>query len=180
MGSKVKCPSCGAKNDQSSRRCRLCTDLINPDAPDADAPEEVEAPQTADFFDSNEIKRQVAPARDRFGRGPTGLGARIAAVQGQAAPTAAPTAAPASAPASGSEPGWRADDLGPAPTAPLSAPPIETGAPAPWPAPASPFDDPTASGGAIAFENRPAAPTAPPIEYEAEPFDPDALFRDRG
>ena len=32
MGSKVKCPGCGAKNDGSSYRCRICTAVINPDA----------------------------------------------------------------------------------------------------------------------------------------------------
>jgi hypothetical protein len=123
VGSKVKCPGCGAKNDLSSRRCRLCTGVINPDAPDVSAPAPVEAPLTADLFDANDIKLQVTPARDRFGHGPTGLGARIAAAQADRAPA---SSVPASTTAT--EPG-----------------------------------------------STPSAPTT-----EAEPFDPDALFRDLG
>ena len=72
---------------------------------------------------------------------------------------------------------------------PESFAPPESAAPAAsaaWSAPTPPVasgPDP-ASGfvplGVDELGARPAPPTAPPIEYEAEPFDPDALFRDDG
>ncbi|MGZ4710996.1 MAG: hypothetical protein ACXWBN_19830, partial [Acidimicrobiales bacterium] len=73
MGSKVRCPGCGAKNDSSSHRCRICTNVINAEAVARN--EEVPAPSATsvldDHFDADEINRQIQPARSRFG-GETG------------------------------------------------------------------------------------------------------------
>lgn len=35
MARKLKCPSCGAKNAADDRRCKICTAVLNPDAPEA-------------------------------------------------------------------------------------------------------------------------------------------------
>lgn len=79
MGSKVKCPGCGAKNDAVNRRCRICTTVINLDAPGVEASSPEPPSPIADHFDAGDINRQVQPARARFATGPSGLGARIAA-----------------------------------------------------------------------------------------------------
>ncbi len=125
MAAKRRCPDCGAKNELSVRRCRLCTALINPDAPEADADgsldETASGPGPIGNFDADQINRQVQPARSRFGAGSSGLSARIAAAKGEPAP--------------------------------------------PVPQEASDLIAP------------PTASTAPPLEYEAEPFDPEDLFR---
>jgi hypothetical protein len=106
MASKIRCPGCGAKNEVTSRRCRICTAVINLDAPDP-VPEVDPSASPAlsaltDHFDAGEINRQVQPARARFGSGGSGLGARIAAANGgpsvepravSSTPSSAPTAA---------------------------------------------------------------------------------------
>ena len=113
MGSKVRCPSCGAKNDNASRRCRLCTAVINADIPEA-APEQLAATDSplSGHFDAGEIERQIQPARSRFGSGPSGLGARLAAANGGERPDRhSPTSAPDEPPGVPAEPnveqtGW--------------------------------------------------------------------------
>ncbi len=152
MGSKVKCPACGAKNDAASYRCRMCTVVINPEAAEAAPEPAAEAAPRVDHFDAGVIDRQLQPARSKFGDDAGGLAARLAAAR-QAKATNQPIHASAP-PASGPE------------VAPSVAP---------------------AGGGAVEpfepvdlseMQSRTAPPTAPPIEHEAEPFDPDALFRD--
>jgi len=135
MAAKIKCPSCGAKNDAATHRCRICTAVINPEAVRPAASEEPKVPEGFDHFDAGDIARQVRPARERFTSTGGALSARIAAAGG-----------PAAEPSTSEGP---ADDV--AEVAPLDL--------------ASPL--------------RPTAPPyAPPVEYEDEPFDPDALFRD--
>jgi hypothetical protein len=155
VAAKVKCPSCGAKNPDSNRRCRVCAAIINMSIPEPGKGGSAEPTAPLDdVFDASAINNQMRPAAARFSSAGGGLGARIAAAQGQT-PPAGPAAAPAPA--------------GPA------APPIgPTRSPAPTPEPA--FGDP---GDAIVFETPTRnAPTPPPIEYEAEKFDPNALFGD--
>jgi hypothetical protein len=155
MGSKLKCPSCGAKNDLTSYRCRMCTAVINPDA--AKPVEEEPAappPPLADHFDAGEISRQIAPARTRFGAGPSGLGARLAAANGGQPPERYST--PASVPS-------------------LDPPPPDQPDPGPIGAPSESWNAEPVS----AWETEePAAPIPPPIVHDEEPFDADALFRD--
>jgi hypothetical protein len=146
MAAKVKCPGCGAKNDTSARRCRVCTTIINFDAPEPGS-EPLEAAVSGpseDHFNMNVINDQLRPAKARFGSrgGGGGLAARIAAASGAAPPTSAAPAGPA----------------GPAgiPRVPLH--PIGPATPDPRPGP-------TAS--------------APPIDYDEDVFDPNALFADR-
>ena len=82
MGSKVRCPACGAKNDATSYRCRMCTVVINADAADATAAETVvEAAPMADHFDAGVIDRQLQPTRSKFGDDAGGLAARLAAAR---------------------------------------------------------------------------------------------------
>jgi hypothetical protein len=158
MGSKVKCPGCGAKNDVANRRCRICTAVINLDAPGPEAAASAASPAVpsvmADHFDAGEINRQIQPARARFATGPSGLGARIAAANGGQIPVRPSVPSTPSRDTSG--------DTAPPPT----------------------FDPLVGFGSGPAQRSElaapPSAPTAAPIEYEEEPFDPDALFRDLG
>ena len=143
MGSKRRCPGCGAKNDAAAYRCRICTAVINPDASGREIVEdEVPVAATeamlADHFDPDEINRQVQPSRARFGAERGGLSARIAAAQGEAVPVR---------PAGGPPPGVTdaTDTVSLDLDAPLMPPP---------------------------------PPASAPIEYDEEPFDPDAIFRD--
>ena len=117
MGSKVRCPACGAKNDATSYRCRMCTVVINADAVDATTAEtEVEAAPLADHFDAGVIDRQLQPTRSKFGDDAGGLAARLAAARAAKAanqpiptsPTSAPTGRHARGrPAGSLGPGWR-------------------------------------------------------------------------
>lgn len=175
VAAKVKCPSCGAKNPDSNRRCRVCTAIINANLPepgkaDPAAPAGGSGPSPLDdVFDPNAINNQLRPASARFSSSGGGLGARIAAAQGDKAPTIRP--------APSSDPGF-----GP-PAGPVPGPgagPVQGPAFGPAAAPAGP--PPPAFGDAaeaIVFEVPPRhADTPPPIEYESEKFDPDALFGD--
>ncbi len=188
MGSKVRCPACGAKNDASSRRCRVCTVVINAEIPEggvADTAPDTDGPAIGDLFDAGVIDRQLQPTRAKFGDDAGGLAARLAAARAaKAAQSSAgsPSSAPPAAPAQmGPAPTGPTDSFGSAPVS-SPAPPARPAQPVPSPAPA------TASGPGETFEPldpaalgaRPAPPTAPPIEHESEPFDPDALFRDMG
>jgi len=84
MGSKRRCPGCGAKNDMDVRRCRVCTTVINMDAPEVarqELPQEAPSgPSLPEHFDAGVIDRQVQPARGRF-EASSGLSGRIAAAQ---------------------------------------------------------------------------------------------------
>ena len=88
MAAKIKCPACGAKNPVTNHRCRLCTEVINPNAT-APPPEEPVTPLGIDHFDAGEINRQVRPARERFGSGDSALAARLAAARAGSAPPVA-------------------------------------------------------------------------------------------
>src|SRR4051794_21103656 len=67
MGSKVKCPGCGAKNDAAAYRCRICTAMIDPDGAKPPVAEPTADPSPmADHFDAGEIQRQVQAPRERF------------------------------------------------------------------------------------------------------------------
>ena len=98
MAAKLMCPGCGAKNDPSSRRCRICTAVINAEAPEGDAAREVAAPAPAvhDHFDADVINRQLKPARSRFAGSGGGLSARIAAANGESSPPSPPMGSVAS------------------------------------------------------------------------------------
>ena len=109
MAAKMTCPGCGAKNAGDSHRCRICTAVLNPGAPEgaAAAPDPPPAPLAAlDHFDADEINRQMQPTRTRFGSGGGGLSARIAAVHGDGAAVEPSAAGPAPAPA----PAYDADE----------------------------------------------------------------------
>ena len=178
MGAKVRCPSCGAKNDATSRRCRVCTQVINADAPDPTTAEPGPQPASVEeHFDAGVIDRQLQPTRTKFGDDSGGLAARLAAARAaKAADQPIPTG-----------PGLAESDAPPAaawsdpPSSPdLDAPPSRSPAPDAPPAPAWSADAPFEPVDLSEMQARQAPPTAPPIEHEAEPFDPDALFRDMG
>ncbi len=130
MGSKVKCPGCGAKNDAVNRRCRICTTVINLDAPVVEAASPEPSSPMVDHFDAGDINRQVQPARARFATGPSGLGARIAAAgNGVTGSSAQPAEALRRRFSSDSDLNLRkssqsadADDGGPCSSVPTSAP----------------------------------------------------------
>jgi hypothetical protein len=110
------------------------------------------------------LSQSSQPTRNRFGGG-GGLGARIAAANGGQIPTTTPPA--------------------PLPIVPTGPPLPVYGAPAaddpPAAAAASPAPAPASAPGPIFDPSDLMAPTsssAPPIEYDYEPFDADALFRD--
>ena len=177
MGSKAKCPGCGAKNDAASRRCRVCTRVINPDAAEqgSGAAEPVlpgPAPVPDDHFDAGVIDRQLQPARSKFSDGSSALAARLAAARAVRAPAGSSGDSPAAPPAPAGSFG-PPDPTSPPPSAPWSAP-------APSRAPGPDGSNGFVPLGADELGARPAPPTAPAIEFEAEPFDPDALFRDDG
>jgi hypothetical protein len=66
------------------RRCRVCTTVINPEAPEAARQEVVpvmpSGPVVPDHFDAGVIDRQIQPARGRF-EASSGLSSRLAAAQ---------------------------------------------------------------------------------------------------
>ena len=98
MGSKRRCPACGAKNEMTVRRCRVCTVVINPDVPEGGpvVEEPAPAPALTDHFDAGVIDRQMQSARSKFGGGSGALAARLAAANGGALPSSyaiAPTPA---------------------------------------------------------------------------------------
>ena len=152
MGSKRRCPACGAKNELTVRRCRVCTAIVNPDVPEGGPAVEEPAARSAldDHFDSGVIDRQMQSARSKFGSGSGALAARLAAANGGEMP-ASYTLTPAAA--------------GLAPSAPPPDAPATS-------IPSHPEPEP--SYGAPASSYPPAEPV------EEEPFDPDALFRDMG
>ena len=97
MAAKFMCPGCGAKNDPSSRRCRICTAVINAEAPEgasADSAAVASAPTVDTHFDVDQINQQLKPARTRFAGGEDGLAARIAAAKGGSAPSPSSPGAP--------------------------------------------------------------------------------------
>jgi hypothetical protein len=102
MGAKVRCPGCGAKNDQASRRCRVCTLVLNSSAPELEVTPEPTPAATdalADHFDAGVIDRQLRPAKSRF-TGPSGLSSRLASAASNrgAGPSDEPAAPEAIAP----------------------------------------------------------------------------------
>lgn len=52
MAKKVKCPSCGAKNAADSRRCRVCTAVINAEAAEAPAKGELKSKQELEAIEA--------------------------------------------------------------------------------------------------------------------------------
>jgi hypothetical protein len=160
MGTKRRCPTCGAKNEMTVRRCRVCTTVINAEVPEGGPEPEVPAAPAAvgDRFDAGVIDRQLQPARSKFGGGSGALAARLAAANGGEIP--ASYAIPSS-------------DAGPVPASPQAAAPEGSSS-------LESFEPLSFDPSAPADLAPPGPPTAPPIEYEAEPFDPDALFRDGG
>lgn len=193
MGSsKVRCLGCGAKNDATAHRCRVCTTIINMYPQEADVAPAPTGPLD-DHFDMNNLDRQMRPAKAALGEKGGALAARIAAANaakadGGGAGATAPSVATAPAPAATSfspvaAPTERFDPNpgfydAPAPGAGSS--PVYGPSPSPPPtSPAEPVFD-SSDAGAIVFETpAPAAATPPPIEYEAERFDPNALFADK-
>jgi hypothetical protein len=99
MKAKLRCPGCGAKNEVGVRRCRVCTFVIDANAPEQAPPEPVLQPEPpsalGDHFDAGVIDRQLQPARSRFA-GSSGLSSRLAGAQGnREAPTDATPVEPA-------------------------------------------------------------------------------------
>jgi hypothetical protein len=143
------------------RRCRVCTTVINADVPEGGpAPEVPEAPAAVgEHFDAGVIDRQLQPTRSKFGGGGGALAARLAAANGGEMP--ASYAIPSSS------------EGGAAPTAPPAMAPVGSSS-------SEPVFEPSFEPSVPSDFAPPGLPTAPPIEYEAEPFDPDALFRDGG
>lgn len=191
MAAKIKCPSCGAKNAADSRRCRVCTVIINMDIPEPGS-EPVEAMPSApmdESFDITAIERDRQPTKAKFGSG-GGLSARLAAANGGAVPPptfgSAAGAPDAAGPASAGPPLAPMSGPGVADTFDSGTAGISFDAPAPAPPPLPPIG-PTASesfDAGISFD-APApqahAPSPPPPPLpESEKFDPDALFRDMG
>ncbi len=174
MGSKVRCPACGAKNDASSHRCRMCTVVINADAPAATAAElEVEVAPVADHFDAAVIDRQLQPTRSKFGDDAGGLAARLAAARAAKAANPSIPASPTTGSTGATPSGTPGTGLA---TGAHSAPP-----PSSMPSVGSPAERDLERFEPVdlsEMQTRTAPPTAPPIEHDAEPFDPDALFRD--
>jgi hypothetical protein len=148
------------------RRCRVCTAVINADMPeDGPATEVPVAPAAVDgHFDAGVIDRQLQPTRSKFGGGGGALAARLAAANGgempasYAIPSAEAGAAQTSPPASSAT----------AASSPSFEPSFELSI------------EPSIEPSIESDYAPPGLPTAPPLEYEAEPFDPDALFRDDG
>jgi hypothetical protein len=153
MAAKVKCPACGAKNALDAPRCRVCTAMIDVQAPaDRTVPDGPShpSPGIGDHFDPGVIDRQIQPARSRFAGTSSGggLSARIASANGGAMPrsvfgsrqTPAGRSAPASSLAGAS------------------------------------------SEARTAYDPRSASPTPsePSSNDDVERFDADALFRDMG
>jgi len=152
MGSKTRCPACGAKNELTVRRCRVCTAIVNPDVPEGGpvVEEPVARPALDDHFDSGVIDRQLQSARSKFGGGSGALSARLAAANGGEIPASYAITPPTGAPATE------------APTSDAPDEPISSHA-----TPEPSYEAPESS-----------YPAAEPAEEER--FDPDALFRDMG
>jgi len=95
---KIRCRDCGAKNDTSSRRCRVCASLINLNVPEPgksnvdlmNAPGSGSQGPDADHFDAGAIAQQMQPKSAMFKKG-GGLSGRIAAATGAAPVPAAPS-----------------------------------------------------------------------------------------
>jgi len=81
MAAKIKCPGCGAKNDASLGRCRICTAMLQPGGK-ATAPEPEPVAATDASFDMQALDRTMAPTKGL--RGSAGS-SRLAALAGGAA-----------------------------------------------------------------------------------------------
>jgi len=166
---KVKCPGCGAKNDSMSRRCRVCTSVINLNVADDAAAPAPAAPQAPlhDHFDASVIQSQLVAPKQRFSSG-GGLSARIAAANGGALPP----------PSFGKNAGEGT----------LEVPKVDLPPPATSTRPSGPSESFDADG-LFSYDVNPSSdPSAGPPSPSAGPpapaaddhFDPDALFRDMG
>ncbi len=121
MGSKVRCPACGAKNDAASYRCRMCTAVINAEAArPTEEPASAEVAPMDDHFDAGVIDRQLQPTRSKFGDDSGGLAARLAAARAAKAANQTMPAAPA-------DPGAPAADSADLSTGALPAGPATAG-----------------------------------------------------
>lgn len=207
MAAKMKCPGCGAKNEVAARRCRVCTTIINMDAPEPG--KEVESTPSGAMdnqFDASVIQSQMRPAAARFTGGGNALGERIAAAKAAKEGTKGGAPATAAEPQSTSLPSPGLDaaqsfsgppsdsisfDSGPSSSySPDSGGGISFDVPsAPTsfaPPPADPISfDSSSAAGAISFDAAPVAdrraPSPPPIQSgDDEAFDPNALFKDMG
>jgi hypothetical protein len=88
VAKKMKCPTCGAKNGPTERRCRVCTGILN-----AEIPEQ----RKGLAVDKTELGREPDPVDDLPVGEPVGgieFDAAIAPVAAEAAP---PAPAPAAA-----------------------------------------------------------------------------------
>lgn len=162
---KVKCAGCGAKNDSLSRRCRVCTSVINFDVPDEAAapPPAARSKPLDDHFDANVIQSQLVAPKQRFSSS-GGLSARIAAANGGALPP----------PSFGKNAGEGS----------LEVPKVEiqrSAAPTRAAAPAERFDSNALFSYDVSPSSGPPSPSdGPPAPAADDHFDADALFRDMG
>lgn len=196
MAAKVRCPSCGAKNDAMARRCRVCTVVINMNAPEPGTePAPAPAPVMEEHFDANVINSQLRPAKSKLGGGGGALSARIAAA-GTAGSNSRYAKITEQAPAAPprSEPVPQYDPLGSMPLAGQdesftsfdSTPSFESSSPS---FESASFDAPSGSGpsndwSAESLYEKPPSSSAPSPSpappADDEKFDMDALFRDMG
>ena len=161
---KVKCPGCGAKNDSLSRRCRVCTKVINHNVSDESTAPPPAASRSVmeDHFDANVLQSQLVAPKARFKSG-GGLSARIAAANGGALPP----------PSFGKNAGEGSLEVPRVDLPPATPPPSSSSAPSSSWDPNDLFaHDPVPAG--------PPPPACPPPLADEERFDADALFRDMG
>jgi hypothetical protein len=178
-GAKVKCPACGAKNKADDRRCRVCTAIINPDAPQADErkPVDPETPATQEVAASAAIQIPDSGAGSSPFSGPArGESKLSAALDGRddvpdlAAGQTAAAQAGAGAPVYDET--FEPIEIDPA----LRPRPPDADA-----GPPPPLSDETFDPGSLEIDParrpRPGGAPPPPVG-EDEPFDPDALVID--
>jgi hypothetical protein len=164
---KVKCPGCGAKNDSLSRRCRVCTKVINTNVSDEAAPA---APRPAprrvmeDHFDANVLESQLVAPKARFSGG-GGLSARIAAANGGALPP----------PSFGKNAGEGTLEL-----PHVELPATKAAKPERSSAPSTSWDPSDLFAPDPGLAGPPAPSAGPPPPAADDHFDADALFRDMG
>jgi hypothetical protein len=166
--SKVFCPECGAKNGAEVRRCRVCSNLLNVDAPEERRKvKEIRIPA---------VEKRHAETMDR----PFDAGELKAVVGGGGTEETDAPAIPSAVPTGPALPvaGLLADDpMGPAfPVAPADDG-IEIGAVARHAPPPPPPPEPVDDGGFVVIEMEvaprhaaPAPPPPPPPDEEFEPF----------